>query len=408
MKQKKNDVVIIGGGIVGSLLALILGLNGLKVTVIDKQKKDKLFSKNHHVKSYALNQGSNNLLNILKIWDIVKIKSQPINEILLKQGSSISSIQPFELIFSSEYNNNYLFHMIEEIYLKKAIVKKIDKCPNIEYLYSRNIVEQFIDNNSTKLVLDSGQIIYSDLIVGSDGYPSSSAKAAGIQYTNYNYHQSSIVGIFEHEKPHENEAVQIFFPSGPLAILPLSGNRSSFVWTNKTNEAIKKFNLSDLLFLKELNTAFQNRRGKIQLKSKKNMFPISLSIPKKIIKDRFVIIGDTAHKIHPIAGQGLNLGIRDVAALAEVLIISRRLGEDIGSRQVLNKYSKWRNVDVSSVVFFTDFANKIFSNDNYLKKFTTGLAFKLLNESKTIKNYLISEASGLSGDIPKLLKGSKL
>ena len=409
MKQKKNNVAIIGGGIVGSLLALILGLNGLKITVIDRQKKDKLFSKNHYVKSYALNQGSSNLLNILNIWDIIKTKSQPIDKILLKQGSSISSIQPFELIFSNDYSkNNYLFHMIEEIYLKKAIVEKIDKCPNIEYLYSSNVVEQFIDKNSTKLVLDNGQIIYSDLIVGSDGYPSSSAKKAGIQHINYSYNQSSIVGIFKHEIPHENEAVQIFLPSGPLAILPLSGNRSSFVWTNETNEAVRIFNLNDLHFLNELNTAFQNRRGQIQLESKKSMFPISLTIPKKVIKERFVIIGDTAHKIHPIAGQGLNLGIRDVAALAEVLILSRRLGEDIGSRLVLNKYSKWRNLDVTSVVFFTDFANKIFSNDNFLKKFATGIGFKLLNESKTIKNYFISEASGLSGDIPKLLKGCKL
>ena len=188
----------------------------------------------------------------------------------------------------------------------------------------------------------------------------------------------------------------------------MSGNRSSFVWTNETNEAVRIFNLNDLNFLNELNTAFQNRRGQIQLESKKSMFPISLTIPKKVIKERFVIIGDTAHKIHPIAGQGLNLGIRDVAALAEVLILSRRLGEDIGSRLVLNKYSKWRNLDVTSVVFFTDFANKIFSNDNFLKKFATGIGFNLLNESKTIKNYFIREASGLSGDIPKLIKGCKL
>ena len=132
MKQKKNNVVIIGGGIVGSLLALILGLNGLKITVIDRQKKDKLFSKNHYVKSYALNQGSSNLLNILNIWDTIKTKSQPIDKILLNQGSSISSIQPFELIFSNDYSkNNYLFHMIEEIYLKKAIVEKITKEPPI-------------------------------------------------------------------------------------------------------------------------------------------------------------------------------------------------------------------------------------------------------------------------------------
>ena len=151
-----------------------------------------------------------------------------------------------------------------------------------------------------------------------------------------------------------------------------------------------------------------NSVGKINKIYSKQLFPISAHLNTRFYEKRTIYVGDSAHSVHPIAGQGLNLGIRDVAALAEVLIISRRLGEDIGSRQVLNKYSKWRNVDVSSVVFFTDFANKIFSNDNYLKKFTTGLAFKLLNESKTIKNYLISEASGLSGDIPKLLKGSKL
>ena len=138
------------------------------------------------------------------------------------------------------------------------------------------------------------------------------------------------------------------------------------------------------------------------------MFPISLALSKKVTKEKFVIIGDTSHKIHPIAGQGLNLGIRDVATLAEVLIFSRRLGEDIGSKSVLDRYSKWRNLDTLTVVFMTDFANKIFSNNNYLIKFSSGIIFKLLNNSNIIKKYLMKEASGLSGDIPKLLKGENI
>ena len=409
MKQKKNNVVIIGGGIIGSLLALILGLNGFKVSIIDRQKKENFFSKSKSVKSYALNEGSCRLLSVLDLWDIVKKNSQPITKILLQQGSSISSIQPFELKFSADQKkSDHIFNMIEEIYLKKAIFEKIDKCSNIEFLYSSKVIEQKIDNFSSKLLLENGKIISSDLVVVSDGYPSSLAKEAKIKYFYHNYNQSSIVGIFKHKIPHESEAIQIFLPSGPLAILPLPGNRSSFVWTMKNNDANRIFKLSDLLFLKELNTALQNRRGKIEFESKINMFPISLAFSKRLVKEKFVIIGDTAHKIHPIAGQGLNLGIRDVAALAEVLILSRRLGEDIGSSLVLEKYSKWRNLDVLSVVFFTDFTNKFFSNENYLKKFSSGIIFKLLNNSKTIKKYFMKEASGLSGDVPKLLKGENI
>ncbi len=409
MKQKKINVAIVGGGIVGSLLALILGLNGFRVSIIDQQKKEKFFSNFHNVKSYALNEGSCRLLGVLELWDIVKQRSQPITKISLQQGSSISSIQPFELEFTADLKtNNYIFNMVEEIYLKKVIIEKIDKCSNIEYLYSSKVIEQNIDNFSIKLVLDNGQIINSDLVVGSDGYPSSSAKEAKIKHFNYEYNQSSIVGVFKHEFPHESEAVQIFLPSGPLAILPLSGNRSSFVWTMENNDANRIFNLNDLSFLKDLNTAFQNRRGKIEFESNRNMFPISLAFSQKLVKEKFVIIGDTAHKIHPIAGQGLNLGIRDVAALAEILILSKRLGEDIGSKLVLERYAKWRNLDVLSIVFFTDFANRFFSNENYLKKFSSGIAFKLLNNSENIKKYLMKEASGLSGDIPKLLKGEKI
>ena len=409
MKPKKNNVVIIGGGIVGSLLALVLGLNGLKVTIIDRQNREKLYSNSNNIKSYALNEGSRRLFNVLKIWEIIKKNSQPISKIILRQGSSISSIQPFELCFTNDKEkNDHIFNMIEEIYLKKAILDKISTCSNIEYLHSRFVIDQKQDSFFTELILDNGMRINSDLVVGSDGYPSFSASHAKIKHFNHNYNQSSLVGIFGHQIPHNNEAFQFFFPSGPLAVLPLPGNRSSFVWTMESNEAKRKFDLNSFLFLEELDQLFQNSMGKLELEGQKYIFPISLALSKKIVKEKFVIIGDTAHKIHPIAGQGLNLGIRDVAALAEVLICARRLGEDIGSKLVLDRYAKWRNLDILSLVIFTNFANKIFTNENYLIQLIRGLGFKLLDNSESIKKYLIKEASGLYGDVPKLLKGDNI
>ena len=176
-------------------------------------KKENFFPSLKSVKSYALNEGSCRLLSVLGLWDIVKKNSQPITKIILQQGSSISSIQPFELKFFADLKkSDHIFNMIEEIYLKKAIIEKIDECSNIEYLYSSKVIEQKIDNFSTKLVLENGKIIYSDLVVASDGYPSSSAKEAKIKYFHKNYNQSSIVGIFKHKIPHDSEAIQIFFP----------------------------------------------------------------------------------------------------------------------------------------------------------------------------------------------------
>ncbi len=409
MKQMKKNVVIIGGGIIGGLLALILGTNGFKVAIIDRLQEDKIFSNSNNVKSYALNEGSCRLLNVLKIWEKIRINSQPISRILLKQGSKISSIQPFELSFEKILiKNDHIFYMIEEKYLKKALFEKIKICSNIEYLHSRYVKQKKITTSSAKVLLDNGLEINSDLIIGSDGYPSSSARQFKIKYLKYNYFQSSIVGILKHDLDHENEAVQIFLPSGPLAILPLSNNRSSFVWTMKNNEAERRLKLDDQMFLNEMNCAFQNRRGKIELEDKKYSFPISLALSQKIIKEKFVIIGDTAHKIHPIAGQGLNLGIRDVAALAEILILARRLGEDIGSKMVLKRYERWRNLDILSVVLFTDFANKIFSSENYILQFFRGFGFKFLNRSDFLKQYLIKEASGITGDVPKLTRGEKI
>jgi len=197
-------------------------------------------------------------------------------------------------------------------------------------------------------------------------------------------------------------------PTGPFAILPLTGNRSCYVWTMDTNEAKRIKALDDRSFLDRLIKVFDNRRGQIELDTPSSIFPISLALADNLVKEKFALIGDSAHNIHPIAGQGLNLGIRDVACLSEILISARRCGEDIGGANVLRRYSKWRTSDILTMALFTDITNKIFSNENALLKIVRGISFNFISKSPILKKTLMKEASGLTGDVPRLLQGKSI
>jgi len=409
MIQDKTNVVIMGGGIIGSLLALILGLNGLEVILIDKESSGQLNSNSYDGRSYALNKGSQRLLVAINIWDEIKNNTQIVSRVILQQGIDIVSLQPFELQFCDyEIDNENIFFMVEDRFLRKVILKHIQKCINIKHLTSKTVKGQKIVNGLIEIILDDSQIIKAELAIGSDGSPSKSASRAKIKNIDNNYIQSSITGVVRHKNNHKNEAVQIFLPSGPLAILPLKGNRSCYVWTMETKQAKIINSLNKDSFLEKLRKVFDNRRGELELDTPKSIFPISLEIAEKLVNEKFALIGDSAHKIHPIAGQGLNLGIRDVASLAEVVILARRGGEDIGDINVLKRYSKWRNLDVITMSIFTDITNNLFSNDNFLLQIGRGLTFNFINNSPRIKNYLMKEASGLMGDIPKLLQGRNI
>ncbi len=406
MGQKKTNVVIIGGGIVGSLLALILGLNGLKVFLIEKQSLNELNSNSYDGRSYALNYGSKKLLDALSIWDKLKGKVQNVSKISLQQGTETSRPQPFDLNFYHyETDNRPIFYMVEDRFLRKVILGEVNKCSNVNHLTSRTVKRQAIAGGSIEIILDDMQIIKADLAIGADGFPSRSAGRAKIKRLSQEYNQSSIVGVVKHYNDHNDEAFQFFLPAGPLAILPLIGNRSCYVWTMEKSEAKKIHELDKGSFLKKLENVFDNRRGKIELDTPSSIFSISLSVANNLVKEKFALIGDSAHNIHPIAGQGLNLGIRDVACLSEILILARRSGEDIGAINVLRRYAKWRNFDIFSMSFFTDITNRIFSNDNFLLQIARGISFDLINKSPVLKKYLMKEASGLMGDIPKLLQG---
>ena len=334
--------------------------------------------------------------SILNIWDKIKEKVQIVSRVLLQQGGVTTQPQPFHLNFYDyETDNGPIFYMVEDRFLRKVILRKVSECSNIDHLTSKIVQRQNITDSLIEITLDDMQMIRADVAIGADGYPSKSAERAKIKRFGQNYDQSSIVGVVRHTNSHNDEAFQFFLPAGPLAILPLIGNRSCYVWTMGTSEAKEIHKLDKDLFLTRLANVFDNRRGKIELDTPSNIFPISLSVANKLVKEKFALIGDSAHNIHPIAGQGLNLGIRDVACLSEILILARRNGEDIGAINVLRRYSKWRNFDIFTMSLFTDITNKVFSNDHFLLQIARGISFDFINKSPILKSYLMKEASGL-------------
>ena len=409
MTQEKTNVTIIGGGIVGSLLALILGSNGLKVVLVERDSLESLNSRSYDGRSYAINTGSQRLLAALDIWGKIVQDAQIVSEVFLQQGVDTSHPQPFELnFFDHEISNSPIFYMVEDRFLRRVILSKVTNCININHLTKRIVKRQKIVDGGIEITLNDGQSIKAEVAIGADGFPSESAGRAKIKNFSQNYNQSSITGVVRHKNSHNNQAFQYFLPTGPFAILPLTGNRSCYVWTMDTNEAKRIKALDDMSFLDRLMKVFDNRRGKIELDTPSSIFPISLALADNLVKEKFALIGDSAHNIHPIAGQGLNLGIRDVACLSEILISARRCGEDIGGANVLRRYSKWRTSDILTMALFTDITNKIFSNEDAFLKIVRGISFNFISKSTILKKILMKEASGLTGDVPRLLQGKNI
>ncbi len=295
--------------------------------------------------------------------------------------------------------------MVEDVHIKSNLHEKIDSNENIKIFESSTVTEINVQPGFTIATLNNEKLLQASLLIGAEGQKSITADYAGIRKTEWEYDQASIVGIVEHELPHHGEAHQFFMPNGPIAILPLKRSRSSFVWTEKKSNA-KQFNLlSQKEFLCELEKRFGNYRGRITLLGAKYLFPLSFMIAEKFFGDRVALIGDAAHKIHPIAGQGLNLGLKDVATLAEILIEARRLGQDIGSINLLETYSNWRKFDVLSMGIFTDISNRIFSNNNIALRITRGLGLLAIANKASLRRGIVKEAAGIYGDLPKLMRG---
>jgi 2-octaprenyl-6-methoxyphenol hydroxylase len=277
--------------------------------------------------------------------------------------------------------------------------------PRITHLPGETVVAQAAGPAGASVTLASGRVLTGRMIAGCDGRGSGTATRAGIARTGWAYGQTALVTAVEHDLPHHGIAHQFFMPEGPLAILPLPGNRSSIVWSAPERAAAAIQALPDEGYLAALRPRFGDFLGGIRLAGVRFTYPLSLSLAVRFVGDRLVLVGDAAHGVHPIAGQGLNLGLRDVAALAQVLAEAARRGEDIGAPDVLERYQLWRRFDTTALALGMDAVNRLFSNDNPVLRLARDIGMGAVSRTPALRRAFMRQAAGLSGDLPRLLRG---
>jgi 2-octaprenyl-6-methoxyphenol hydroxylase len=400
-----HDILIVGGGLNGPALALALARGGLSVGVIDSLPIDTRSDPGFDGRAYALALASQRLLGAIGLWPRIAAEAQPMREIKVTDGRAGEGASPWMLHFDhAEIEEGPMGYMVEDRHLRGAFLAMMADAPRITQYAAETVTGQQADALGARIGLASGRALSARLLVGCDGRRSGTAERAGIRRTGWGYGQTGVVCAVEHEKPHGGIAHQFFMPAGPLAILPLKGNRSSIVWSETDARAAELLAMPDADFLTALRPAFGSFLGEIGLAGARFGYPLGLTLVDSFIAERLALVGDAAHGMHPIAGQGLNAGLRDVAALAQVLAEARGRGEDIGSTQVLRRYQQWRRFDTATLAAATDSVNRLFSNDNKTVRTLRDLGLGLVNRVPALRRGLMREAAGLTGDLPELMR----
>ena len=404
-----TDIAIIGGGLNGPALALALAETGLRVTVIDSLAVKTRKNAGFDGRSYSLALTSTRMLQTIGIWDAVAAQAQPMLEIKVTDGRAGDGPSPMFMHFDhAEIEEGPMGHMVEDRHLRRALLDAVKSAPNITQMSGQTVVSQQADASGITLTLASGKTLRARLAVGADGRSTGTGQRAGIKRIGWDYGQTALVCALEHDLPHHGIAHQFFMPPGPLAILPLTGNRSSIVWSETAQNAAAINALSDTAYLDVLRPRFGSFLGDLSLVGQRYTYPLGLSLAHEMVAPRVALVGDAAHGVHPIAGQGLNAGLRDVAALAEVIADTQRRGEDIGSDATLARYQTWRRFDNTTLALATDSFNKLFSNDNPLVRLARDIGMSAVNALPGLRRGFIREAAGLTGDLPRLMQGHPL
>jgi 2-octaprenyl-6-methoxyphenol hydroxylase len=403
----RADVLIGGGGFAGLALAVALrqGLGeSFAVTVAEPALGE---SHAGDARASAIAAAARRLFEAIGVWGTVAEQAQPILDMVVTDSKLQDVMRPSYLTFGGEVAPGEPFaHMIENPALVDALVERA-RADGVELL--ANAVTSFeAGTDRVDVTLSNDETISTKLLVAADGARSAIREAAGIRCVGWSYDHAGIVTTVAHERDHHGRAEEHFLPAGPFAILPLKGKRSSIVWTEEQHEAARIVALSDDGFYAELEKRFGLKLGDIAVAGPRRAYPLGLSVARAFVGDRLALIGDAAHVIHPIAGQGLNLGLRDVAALAEAIADAARLGLDPGGPDVLERYQRWRRFDTAAMGVATDGLNRLFSNSSDALRLFRDVGLGLVDRAPALKALFIREAAGLTGDVPKLLRGEAL
>ncbi len=404
---KRTDILIGGAGFAGLALAIALrqGLgDSFSVTVADPALGN---SHAGDARASAIAAAARRLFETIGVWDKVADGAQPILDMVVTDSKLHDVMRPTYLTFAGEVQPGEPFaHMIENGPLIDALMERA-RADGVE-LRAEAVTGSDVGDERIDIRLGGGDTIAAKLLVAADGARSAIREAAGIRSVGWAYEQSAIVTTVKHERDHRGRAEEHFLPAGPFAILPLKGNRSSIVWTEEKREAERIVALPDAEFHAELEQRFGLKLGDIEAVGPRRAYPLGLAMARSFIGERLALVGDAAHVIHPIAGQGLNLGLRDVAALAEAIVDAARLGLDPGGPDVLERYQRWRRFDTAAMGVTTDGLNRLFSNRSDALRLLRDVGLGLVDRVPALKGLFIREAAGLTGDVPKLLRGEAL
>lgn len=399
------DVLILGGGLVGSALAVALDRHGLSAIVVDPADPAVMLAPTFDGRASAVASASHRMLDAIGVGEALRGQGCPIRHIRVSDG-----LAPGKLDFVPAADDAALGTMYENRLLRRALYDAVTAAPLVDLHMGTRATTVERDQDGVRATLSDGRMVTADLLVGAEGRQSPTREAAGIAVAHWQYHHAAIVGAFHHQRSHENVAYEIFYPAGPFALLPLPddavGHRSAIVWTVAADQAAGMLKLGDRGFLAEAEKSMGGFLGALSHASPRASYPLGFHHAARVTDTRLVLVGDAAHGIHPIAGQGVNLGYRDVAALVEVLVEGRRLGLDAGDAQLLRRYEAWRGLDTFMVAAATDTLTRLFAIPGRAASAVRRLGISAVDRIPPLKDRFMSEARGESGDLPKLLLGA--
>jgi len=405
-KTIRTDVAIIGGGMVGMTLACTLADVGFRVVVVDRTDPAVAGGAGFDGRVSAIAAGSARMLDAIGVWPRLIPDAQPILDIRITDADS-----PLFLHYDHRaVGPGPLGYIVENRSIRAALVEKAERSPDIHLLAPVAVQATTVSERPrcARVVLSDGRIVEAAVAVAADGKASPTRRGAGIETIEWAYPQSGIVCTVDHELPHRGVAHERFLPAGPFATLPMTGNRSSLVWTEDRDLAPRLLALDREEFLAELAWRFGDHLGALDVEGPRWSYPLAVTLADTYVGDRLALVGDAAHTIHPIAGQGFNLGLKDVAALAESMTDAARLGRDIASPDVLARYERWRRFDSATMLAVTDGLNRLFSNDLAPLRLVRDVGLAAVDRLAPAKRFFMRHAMGLVGDLPRLFKGQPL
>ena len=399
----RADVIIFGGGLVGLALACALDSSGVSVIVVDPADPAPRSKAAFDGRTSAVSSSSMRMLETIGVAGHLAEPGCPIWRIAVADG-----LRPGGLHFDPD-DNEPLGFMHENRNLRAALHARAEAGKNIWLMWKSRVSAVNRGDHAVVVGLEDGRKLSAPLLVAADGRNSATREASGIAVARWKYDHQAIVSVLRHERPHEHAAYEIFYPTGPFALLPMNddeiGHRSAIVWSIPQEDAAGWLSLSDDDFAAEAQAAMGGFLGHIEMLAPRSSYPLGFHHAARITDKRLALVGDAAHAIHPIAGQGLNLGFRDVAALAEVLVEGARLGLDLGDKQLLDRYQRWRSLDALSVAFATDTLTRIYAVPGAAASAVRRFGMGLVGRISPLRNRLMNEARGTSGELPLLLRG---